>query len=98
MSTKIEISKMLTLAMAPITPTTTMGLLDDAEADSPVMSAYSKNGFGHFVYVPDLCEIENIDIPKDLKQCLIFAKNQNCQWIMFDSDAIGIDELPIYEW
>ena len=58
-----------------------------------------KSGYGWFVYVPDKLELEEIQdtCPDDLYACLVFARENDCNWIMFDSDVEPIDELAVYE-
>ena len=38
------------------------------------------------------------DLPECLRQCLAFAREQGCRYVLFDSDVEPIDQLPTFEW
>lgn len=58
--------------------------------------AYEKGEYGWFVYVPEI--MDTYEMPKDLDNCIQFARNNGCDWIMFDRDVETIDSLQIYDW
>lgn len=37
------------------------------------------------------------ELPASLYDCLCYARENNCRWIMFDADG-PIEELTVYEW
>lgn len=57
-----------------------------------------------FIYGAFICtayESDNFDardIPSDLRQVILYAKVQGCEWIYFDADEETIDDLPVYKW
>ncbi len=68
-----------------------------AHTSSSVILHLKDNDFGCFIHIPDNIG-ECTDIPKDLKNCMIFAQNAGCEWLMFDQDAEIYDELKSYTW
>lgn len=75
----------------------------DRESQWPLTDiiAYKKWG-GYFVFVPEHDDLgnslESDQIPMDLKRCIKFARKHGCNWILFDSDAEIVNELPTYRW
>ena len=92
----MEINKMLSLSTAHVSEKTAH-IMENFNIDNVVI--YDKPGYGWFVYVPDKLELEEIQdtCPDDLYACLVFARENDCNWIMFDSDVEPIDELAVYE-
>ena len=92
----LEISKMITLSTAHLSPDT----MDKLDADySSVPPCFKKDKFGYFVLSnKDVMEDCGDDeyFPKDLKQCVEFARLHDCDWIMFDGDADEVEELDVY--
>lgn len=39
-----------------------------------------------------------VEMPRDLACALIFAKERNCAWVMFDRDGPRVAELQVWEW
>ncbi|ADL35974.1 hypothetical protein bpr_II034 (plasmid) [Butyrivibrio proteoclasticus B316] len=68
-----------------------------AHTSSSVILHLKDNDFGCFIHIPNNIG-ECTDIPKDLKNCMIFAQNAGCEWLMFDQDAEIYDELKSYTW
>ena len=92
----LEISKMITLSTAHLSPKTMDKLDDDVSYIPPV---YKKDNYGYFVLSnKDVVEdfLGNEYCPKDLKQCVEFARMHGCDWIMFDGDADEVEELDVY--
>lgn len=91
----MEINKMLSLSTAHVTERTAH-IMENFNIDNVVI--YDKPNYGWFVYVPDRLEIEECqDIcPDDLYECLLFARDNGCDWIMFDCDVEPITELKEY--
>lgn len=40
----------------------------------------------------------DLDIPEDLRACVILARRLGCRWLMLDRDAPKVSELPTYAW
>ncbi|MDG5973353.1 hypothetical protein JAGODDHD_04123 [Sphingomonas paucimobilis] len=57
--------------------------------------AWPKGAYNWFVYAP---EDDDGELPEDLKVCLALARQKGAFWVMFDRDAVDIEELPTYEW
>ena len=43
-------------------------------------------------------DAEMLYMPADLHRVVMFARDNNCQYVRFDCDADEIDELPTWEW
>lgn len=92
----MEISKMLTLSTAHITKETAEALDNEVFAGCPYLVVYQKDDYGWFVYLPS--KIEKIDIPHDLKKCMLFAKDLGCDWLCLDANGEVLKYLHIYNW
>lgn len=73
----------------------TATMLDGAPAI--MITAYQKNGYGWFVWVPP-ADFERTHTPDDLSKVFAYAREQKCDWVMFDRDAEIIDDLPSFDW
>lgn len=67
------------------------------------VTIYPKGEYGWFVHVPELSDLdsfENKDCPKDLMDCMRYARSNGCSWLMFDCDVEEecAPELQKYEW
>jgi hypothetical protein len=65
-----------------------------------ITSTYYPMTYGWFVWVPDepmLPENEPERWPDDLRECILYARSQGCDYIMFDGDAEYCDELRAYD-
>lgn len=90
----MEVLKMLALSTSHLTSDTA----DDINYDNiDGLIRYRKDEYGWFVYVPEE-NWEFHDHPADIYDCLVFARKNGFDWIMFDRDVEPIDELPVYEW
>ncbi len=51
---------------------------------------------GWFIYAHDLEDVEQIEpgitVPNDLRDCIRFARDHCCEWLMFDADAVTYEE------
>ena len=92
----LEISKIITLSTAHISPST----MDKLDANSSsVPPCFKKDKFGYFMLSnEDVLNdyADNEYFPKDLKQCVEFARLHDCDWIMFDGEADEVEELDVY--
>ena len=63
---------------------------------------YNKGDFGWFVHIPDkgmdFKELEDSECPADLYRCMKYARDNNCDWLMFDRDVEANEDLPVYNW
>lgn len=85
---KYERPKMLTISTGHLTDDTCNEFLGNYE------HAYDKGEFGCFVYV----DTEARGLPASLEDCLGFAEEQGCAWVVFDCDGPILPELTFYEW
>lgn len=92
----MEIDKMLTISTGHITEKTVCKLDIEAEVNVMYLCVYKKADFGWFVYVPEDLEDISYDIPNDLMECLLFAKENDCAWLCLDCDGEEIEELKTY--
>lgn len=103
---KLEMSKMLTINLSHISPTTATMLLNN---DKDVPAAYSKSmkmgevaeQYGIFVYVGGDVFNDYENMPSDLVKCIKLAKDNGCDWLCFDVDGqfveIDRDYYEIYQ-
>jgi hypothetical protein len=52
---------------------------------------------GWLVYAPELNAV-GTGLHKDLVPVAAYAREQGCDYILFDGDADVVDELPIFDW
>lgn len=57
--------------------------------------ALANGEYGWFVYVPT--EPAALQVPDDLATCIRFAEDQDCDWLLFDTDGGRVDGLAFYE-
>lgn len=89
----IEITKMLALSTAHLTEQTCNSYLPGWEGP-----AYKKGEYGWFVPIFDDC-VESVEpAASDLKECMLKAIAEGCDWLMFDRDVDTIDDLKVYDW
>ena len=96
---KLPIYKYLDISTAHITRSTSGWLYKqvyDLEMDLELI-VYNKAS-GYFIHVPDLFDLEEMEIPSDLRKCLELASKHDCNWLVLDTDAEVIDELETYVW
>lgn len=97
MNTKLDIAKILTLSTAHIKPETATMLDNEPNTDNLNLSVYNKAGYGWFIYVDYVIDNEFDHLPEDLKACIAFAKEQECEWLCLDVDGEEIEELNTYQ-
>lgn len=90
-----KITKCLELSTAHITESTANLLKKEPNENNLALSVFPLSIFGYLINVTPT---SNTTIPKDLNDCINLAKENNCEWIMFDSDIDPIDNLPEYKW
>lgn len=95
---KLPIYNYLDLSTAHITQETDEYLRKQAKEDEAYKAIVYEKDCGYFVSVPEWDEIDDYDMPDDLKACLKFAAEHNCYWLVLDGDADTIDELKTYKW
>lgn len=97
----MEKSNLIHLSTACVSLTTASALNESAFTDTKLASelvVYMKSLYGWFIHVPE--NIENLDISDDLKECLKYAKANDCEWLAFDRDVEydPSDGLKQFEW
>lgn len=90
----MDITKVLTISTAHITEETDRKLQDNSELNRMDLSVYEKGEYGYWIYV----DSSRDRIPEDLKKCLKFAEQNDCQWLCLDCDGEEVPELPTYDW
>jgi hypothetical protein len=96
---KLEISKMLTISTAHITPETYDGIVCayfDGDDEYITYPFYLKDGYGWFICTDE--NYANESNPECIKDCMKFAREHGCDWLCLDSDGPIVDGLPVYEW
>lgn len=81
----MEKTGLMTLSTACITPETAGMIAKAAKNDDNDMDiiSFEKGVYGWFVYVMDNMN----NLPEDLRDCMAYAKENECDWICFDRDA-----------
>ena len=83
------------LSTAHITPATAK-LLDECAINS---ISYFIREYGYFLSTMHLNEDNMHDCPDDLKQCIRYAQDNECTWLLLDGDVDPMPEdLPVYDW
>ncbi len=90
---ELEISRTLTISTVHISQETAR--LMDMDAIS--MGFYSKGESGYHILTVGL---ENYagDMPEDMKACVKFAADNNCDWLCLDADGQEVKGLSTYQW
>lgn len=52
--------------------------------------------YGWWVYAEPVCS--DYRLPDDLDRVMRYARDNGCDWILFDCDAAEVDDLPTYKW
>jgi hypothetical protein len=70
---------------------------DDLESYGLIIATY---GTGAFVRVPLSGMFINslLHLPEDLREILLFARRNHCDFIYLDADEDTIQDLPSYDW
>ena len=91
---------MIALSTAHITKETAK-LMELDEIEGVIL--YQKDNVGWFVHIPEECDFDELKdqgCTYDLYQCMKYALDNGCDWIMFDCD-VDVNEAPglhVYEW
>jgi len=99
--TNLEIDKMLTLSTAHITKETADLLEREVTygLNNVDLAIYNKSEYGWFVFANDSdYKLEDLKIPKDLLDCCILARKNNCKWLCLDCDGLIVPGLKTYDW
>lgn len=92
----MEISKMLTISTAHISPETAQFLDKETIEGKTSLVVYNKGEYGWFIFIAPDFEAECI--PEDLQNCMCFAEGNGCEWLCLDRDGEIIAELKEYTW
>ena len=88
----LEISRVLVISTAHISYKTAK--LMDMDAISFGLNSVGDSGYNILIVGWD----EYIDMPQDLKNCMKFAAENDCDWLYLDNDAHIVPRLIVYEW
>lgn len=88
-----EITKMLVLSTGHLTDTACNEFFQSNRGPW-----YEKDPFGWFVNVETLNNDCEQDLPLSIEDCLEYAINLDCNWVMFDRDGPLVEELTQYDW
>ena len=100
-----EISKMLTLSTAHVTPDTLDLIGKDADDNLMGLPIYRKESFGYFIYVPDASGSDDDgdpvygfkdSVPDDLLALLRYCRDLGCGILCLDCDGPEVSYLPMY--
>ena len=104
----MKVNRLLEISTVHIRPSTSIWLEDHLE--EPVMSpvfpplpfVHYRLTYGWLINVPsvDLKGMGSCGFPADLKKCIREAAKEKCGWLLLDSDAPELKNLPAYreEW
>jgi hypothetical protein len=97
-----DIRTFLSLSTAHLTPASRLrmdqwcGAIDlsrrSLSPDGPP-TLMAASDYGWFVYVTDDTE----GLPADLADCIEYARNEDCAYILFDADAPEDTSMPTYD-
>ena len=105
---ELEISKVLTISTGHIREETAVMLERVAEryTDLDVPVVYKKGEYGYIVHISEdsfstedgeaVCGHE--DVPADLRNCMLLAYRNGCDWLCLDRDGALLKNLPVFEW
>lgn len=96
----MEISKMLTISTVHIHPYHAKFLDDELQQGKIEIVVYEKGEYGWFVYTGEVTfeDWNELEIPFSIKDCMMLARNNGCDWLCLDRDGELVDDLPEYEW
>ena len=85
-----EIMKTLVLSTCHLTEATCNGFKGDLFV--------ADHEYGVYFYVPTDADMQDYEIPDDLRAVIAFAQDMGVREVKFDCDAATVDNLPTYEW
>lgn len=89
------ISKMLTLSTAHVS-TNTGAILDSQHYSELIV--YEKECSGWFIYLgSESLQINLEKLPSDLRDVIMLALQNDCQWLCLDVAGEELAELPTYD-
>lgn len=73
----------------------TRGLMEKVSGEFALNHWIAATPYGWFTY----CDEENAEdsIPKDLFECMTYARKHGADYILFDRDADALTDLPTFE-
>lgn len=95
---KKDIKQILTISTSHIKPSTAEALANNHETGDLPVSVYNKGDFGWFIYFSPNNINHAKELPKDLHDCILLAKENNCQILCLDCDAPTMDSLPTFSY
>ena len=105
---ELEITRMLTISLSHISRETADLINDECDTwwNSSLPACYTKGEYGYMIHVPedylvsgeDGVEETYPDVPDDLHDCMLLARENNCQWLCFDRDGLVVDGLEVFDW
>lgn len=93
----MDITRMLTLSTAHITPDTRF-ILDHVDEHSDELDkivVYPKDEYGWFIYIME--EMGAHALPADLQACIDLAKEHHCTMLCLDRDGDILEDLAVYD-
>lgn len=98
-----EITKMMTISTTHINQKSNEFLDDRCDEIEEGFIPYvpltvlEKHGYGWIIYI-DKEEIDDKQIPTDIKDCMYYALDHDCDILCLDCDGPIVDDLPKYKW
>ena len=93
-----EVDRTMTLSTAHVSAKTATALARNGEENEIPLAVYPKAQFGWFVYLNGNSDDDIADLPDDLRDCVRFAKANDCSILCLDADGPILNVLPTYEW
>lgn len=95
----IEISKMITLSTAHISPATRDWLDKESNNITSDLAVYKKDNYGWFIYLPESLPYRPLPLfktPEDLFRCMQVAIDMKCSVLCLDCDVSPLPYLEKY--
>lgn len=94
------IMSMMEISTAHIKEQTSLFLNDEDRINDVGMIVYKKEDCGWFIWISGKLERDygNKEIPEDLWECMVYAWESNCDWLVLDHDGEVDEYLETYEW
>lgn len=88
----IVTEKAVTINSCHLSEETKVWLREAYDTEDNRIAVYPKNNSEFLVYVPE----NTLSLPPNLRECLAFAKRNECKMLCFDDNGPVIDELNTY--